>query len=87
MRIIPATLSLWLSVTWVIAFVVMVRGDYIYEPNRLIASIELAVALGVTGLSVFFIIKEIRLKKKEKENEYQKVRESKSRGEKVLQES
>ena len=54
-------IGIWLSATWVLAFFFLM-GNYIYEPSKLIASIELAVATIVTAWFIFQLINYVRQK-------------------------
>jgi len=38
-------LGMFSSATWILAFIIMTTGRYIYEPNNVIVNVELSVAI------------------------------------------
>ena len=63
-HIINGVLGIWLAATWAAAFLLFLTGHYLYEPNKIIAIIELAVSLIITGWFVIQFIRSFKEPKK-----------------------
>ena len=52
---ITLCLGFWLALSWVVAFVFIFTGHYIYEPNTIIISLETTLAVLATGWFVYMV--------------------------------